>query len=463
MTSIERNTPTTSPTNADTLTWRVTFNEDVKDVGDADFAIAGTTETLTLASAVSGSASQYDVTVSGAALADLDATLTLSFASGQDIKDIANNNLTDTAPTGTNDFTFVVDNTAPTVTSIERLNPTTSPTNANSLSWQVTFSEALHFTSPGPGTDDFVVSGTTASFVVQDRSSLMEFVVSVSGGDLDDLNDTVTLTFATGQNITDPAGNALVNVTPTSGTNDNFFLLDNTAPTVTITAASTSTGPFTATFTFDEAVTGFASGDITVGNGAPSNLQNPSSDNRTFTATITPVATGTVTLNVAANVAEDAAGNGNTAAAQVSISHTASVADTTAPTVTSIVRQDPTTSPTNADTLTWRVTFNENVKDIGDADFAIAGTTASLGVVPMTGSTRIYDVTASGGNLAGLTDTVTLSFATGQDIKDNADNNLTNTTPTGTDESAWVVDNTAPTAEKIERHEPTTTPTNADT
>ena len=58
VTSIERNTPTTTPTNADTLTWRVTFNEDVKDVGDADFAIAGTTETLTLsATAVTGSAS----------------------------------------------------------------------------------------------------------------------------------------------------------------------------------------------------------------------------------------------------------------------------------------------------------------------------------------------------------------------------------------------------------------------
>ena len=143
------------------------------------------------------------------------------------------------------------------------------------------------------------------------------------------------------------------------------------------------------------------------------------------------MATGTVTLNVAANVADDAVGNGNTAAAQVSISHTASVADTTAPTVTSIVRQDPATSPTNADTLTWRVTFNENVKDIGDADFAITGTTASLGVVPMTGSTSVYDVTASGGDLDGLTDTVMLSFATGQDIKDNADNNLTNTDPDG--------------------------------
>ena len=122
VTSIVRQDPTTSPTNANTLTWRVTFNEDVKDVGGADFEIAGTTAGLT-ATAMTGSASVYDVTASGGDLADLDATVTLSFATGQDIKDIANNDLTDTAPTGTNDVTFVVDNTAPTVTSIERRTP----------------------------------------------------------------------------------------------------------------------------------------------------------------------------------------------------------------------------------------------------------------------------------------------------------------------------------------------------
>ena len=457
VTSIEFDGTTVSPSPHDIVSWRVTFNEDVKNVDATDFEVSNTSAMINLEER---GASVYTVQLSGGDLADLDATITLSFASGQNIQDLASNDLTNTMPTGTNDNMIVLDNTAPTVTSIERLTPTTSPTNENSLAWQVTFSEAL-FTSPG--TDDFVVSGTTtASFSVRRRSST-EFVAGVSGGDLNDLNDTVTLTFATGQNITDPAGNALMNVTPTSGTNDNFFLVDNTAPTVTITAASTSTGPFTATFTFDEAVTGFAVGDITVSNGAPSNLLNPTSDNQTFTATITPVATGTVTLNVSANVAEDAAGNGNTAAIQVSISHTASVADTTAPTVTSIVRQDPTTSPTNADTLTWRVTFNENVKDVGDADFAIAGTTASLDVTAMTGSTSVYDVTASGGNLADRNATVTLSFASGQDIKDNADNNLTNTTPTVTDESTYEVDNTAPTAEKIERESPTTSATNADT
>ena len=43
-----------------------------------------------------------------------------------------------------------------------------------------------------------------------------------------DLNDTVTLTFAATQDITDLAGNAL-DTTGTPSPNDNFFLMDNTA------------------------------------------------------------------------------------------------------------------------------------------------------------------------------------------------------------------------------------------
>ena len=66
----------------------------------------------------------------------------------------------------------------------------------------------------------------------------------------------------------------------------------------------------------------------------------------------------------------------------------------------------------------------------------------------MTAST-VYDVTASGGDLAGLNATVTLSFAAGQDIADTAGNALTATTPTGTNEPDYVVDNTAPTVTSI--------------
>ncbi len=70
-------------------------------------------------------------------------------------------------------------------------------------------------------------------------------------------------------------------------------------------------------------------------------------------------------------------------------------ADTTAPTVTSIVRQTPTSSPTNADSLTWRVTFSEAVSNVDTADFAVNGTTATLSVSAVSGVT--YDVTSERG------------------------------------------------------------------
>lgn len=111
-----------------------------------------------------------------------------------------------------------------------------------------------------------------------------------------------------------------------------------------------------------------------------------------------------------------------------------------------IVRHSPATEDTNANSLTWRVRFNEAVTNVGAADFALAGTTATLAVQHFTGSpTEYYRVTASGGNLASLDATVTLSFAGTQDIEDSAGNALVNTTPAGRNENAYKVDNTAPT------------------
>ena len=202
----------------------MTFSEPVdhSTVNAADFQVDGTTSTDVHQVSLVGwppPLPSYRIDFGGSPfLYEVNGTVTLSFKSTHGITDPAGNALVNVTPTsGTNDNFFVVDNTAPTVTSIERNVPTTSPTNANSLTWRVTFSEALHFTSPGPGTDDFVVSGTTASVAnVRRRVPSSVFNIGVAGGDLNDLNDTVTLTFATGQNITDPAGNALVNVTPTS-------------------------------------------------------------------------------------------------------------------------------------------------------------------------------------------------------------------------------------------------------
>ena len=90
----------------------------------------------------------------------------------------------------------------------------------------------------------------------------------------------------------------------------------------------TSTAAFTATITFLEPVNGFAVGDITVGNGTAASFTGSNGDT-VFMALITPTADGAVTVDVAADVATDAAGNGNTAAAQASSTYTAPLVDNT--------------------------------------------------------------------------------------------------------------------------------------
>ncbi len=115
--------------------------------------------------------------------------------------------------------------------------------------------------------------------------------------------------------------------------------------------------------------------------------------------------------------------------------------DIVAPSTTSFALQTPATSPTNADTLVFRVTFNEAVTGVAAADFVATGTTATPSVSAV--STSVYDVTLSGGDLASLYGTVGLNFNS-PTITDLAGNTLPNTEPT-TDES-YFVDNTTLTA-----------------
>ena len=136
---------------------------------------------------------------------------------------------------------------------------------------------------------------------------------------------------------------------------------------------------------------------------------------------------------------------GTSAPSNTANATTATVTDNTAPTVTSITPQDPASSPTNSDNLTWRVTFSEAVENVDPADFVITGTTATLTVTPVTNLTGVYDVTASGGDLDSLDDTVTLAFAANQNIVDPSDNTLTATTPTGANDPTFKLDNTVPT------------------
>ena len=535
--SIRRHSPSSSPTNADSLTWQVRFSEPVQNVDAADFQVSNTTALLTVSQVSDTDA--YDVTASGGNLAGLDATVTLSFKSSHNIQDKAGNKLaTSLPPRGTNHPSYVVDNTAPQVTSITRHSPSSSPTNADSLTWQVTFDEVVQNVDK----TDFEVSNTTALLTVSQVLGTNAYDVTASDGNLAGLNDTVTLSFKSSHNIQDKAGNKLA----ATGTNHPSYVVDNTAPLLEISGLSgTISGAVTATFTFSEPVTGFASGDIRVTGSTMSKFAVVTAG-RIWSARITPRVNGTaVTINVPVNAAQDQAGNGSTAATvganyivrlsapvgftaspgdgQVSLSWSApddsnAVAavqkyqyryqagssstpsawkdvedgadtgsdlsdetawtvtgltngtrytfelravnaagngataaatatpfssDSTAPQVASIVRHSPSSSPTNADSLTWRVMFSEPVQNVDAADFQVSNTTALLRVFQVLG-TNAYDVIASGGNLAGLNDTVTLSFKSSHNIQDRAGNKLAaSLPPTGTNNSFFVVQNTS--------------------
>ncbi len=183
--SFARSVPPVSPTNANILVFRATFNQPVTGVDAADFAVNGaTTATVTGVSVVS--ASVYDVTVSGGDLAGFNGTVGLDLSGSQDITNLAGNALPAGEPA--TDEAYTVDNDAPGLASFTRQTPSGSATNADSLVFRVTFDEAV----TGVGTADFAVSGTTTATVTGVSAvSASVYDVTVSGGNLAGFNGAV--------------------------------------------------------------------------------------------------------------------------------------------------------------------------------------------------------------------------------------------------------------------------------
>ena len=138
---------------------------------------------------------------------------------------------------------------------------------------------------------------------------------------------------------------------------------DADAPGVAISGAPAtvnSLAPFDVTVTFTEAVSGFDAGDVAVINGAAGNLRGSGA---VYTVAITPDGVGDLEIGVAADVAADAAGNGNTAAASVDVAY-----DATAPGV-AISGAPPTVNSLAPFDVT--VTFTEDVSGFAAGDVAV--------------------------------------------------------------------------------------------
>ena len=127
--------------------------------------------------------------------------------------------------------------------------------------------------------------------------------------------------------------------------------------------------------------------------------------------------------------------------------------DTTAPTVSSIA---PTTTPTNAASMTFLVTFSESVTGVAAGNFSLTTTGVtgtSIGTISGSGNTRTVTVNTGTGD-----GTIRLDLSsTTPAITDAAGNNLTATFNTGT---VLTVDKTAPT---ITITEPNTLPAQSKT
>lgn len=335
-----------------------TFTEDVMNLATTDFTVTNGSAT-----AVAGSGAVYTITITPAA----DGTVTVNLPANT-VQDLANND-----NTASNTITLENDETAPTIT----ISSIASDPTAGAFDITMTFSEAV----TGFDITDLVIGNGVAGNFAGSGTSYTATITPSSDG-------TVTVDIATGAGQ-DDATNGNTAATQFSIEND------QTSPSLIISTSvgDPTSGAFMTIFTFDEDVTGFDIGDISIGNGSVSGL---SGSGALYTATVTPAADGTVTIDVAGAIAQDAAGNDNTAAAQFIIEN-----DETAPAVTiTSAANDPVNGA-----LDITLTFSEDITGLILTDLVVSNGSASN----LSGSGSIYTATitpASDG-------TLTIDIATG--------------------------------------------------
>ncbi|ABQ25365.1 Ig-like domain-containing protein [Geotalea uraniireducens] len=370
--------------------------------------------TVTFSEAVTGFAAEDIVVGNGTAGAFAGSGATYTFnvtptANGPVTVDIAAGAALDAAGNGNSaavQFSRNYDNTTPTVTIGSMA---ADPTNVSPIPVTVTFSEAV----TGFAAEDIVVgNGTAGAFAGSGATYTFNVTPTATGP--------VTVDIASGA-AQDAAGNGN---SAASQLSRNY---DNTVPTVTIgsTAANpTNVSPITVTVTFSEAVTGFAAGDITVGNGTVTSGSFTGSG-ATYTFSVIPTANGAMTVAIAAGVAQDAAGNGNSAAVQFSRNY-----DNTVPTVTI---GSTAANPTRVSPIPVTVTFSEAVIGFAAGDITVGNGTVTSGSFAGSGATYTFSVTPTANGAV----TVDVAVGVAQDAAGNGNS--------ASSRFSRIYDNTAPT------------------
>ena len=157
--------------------------------------------------------------------------------------------------------------------------------------------------------------------------------------------------------------------------------VDTVKPTVTIDVPSAvQNEAFDVTVEFSEPVTGFVQNELSVTGTAGATITNwaPQAGSTYYIATIRPISDGSTVFNIAANVTQDNANNGNTPATQKSVT-----LDITRPTV--MITAVPTTVQNDAFDVT--IAFSEAVSDFVAQDINFTGTATATATLRSSGTT----------------------------------------------------------------------------
>ncbi|MCL1052120.1 Ig-like domain-containing protein, partial [Shewanella abyssi] len=242
-------------------------------------------------------------------------------------------------------------------------------------------------------TASFSFSESVTGFVIGDISASNASVTNFSGSG-SSYSATITPT-AAGSVTVDVAANVAID----SASNGNTTAAQLTAtydpsqPSLTITGASGNiNAAFTASFSFSESVTGFAMGDISASNASVTNF---SGSGASYSATITPTAAGSVTVDVAADVAMDSASNGNTAAAQLTATYDASQPSVTISGASGDINAAFTASFSFSESVTGFAMGDIAASNASVTNFSGSGASYSATITPTAAGSVTVDVAAN--------------------------------------------------------------------
>ena len=362
--------------------------------------------------------------------------------------------------------TAITDSTAPTLASIARSNPSSATTNSQTLIYKVTFSEDV----TGVDQADFELSdsSTGTGSITVSRISDSAYSVTVTAT----ADGTFNLDLvSSGHGIADTASNPLTNAVPTTGTDHTYTVstavTDSTAPTLASiersnpSSATTSSQTLIYKVTFSEDVTGVDQADfvLSAGSTGTGSVTGLTGSGSAYSVTVTATADGTFNLDLASSghgIADTASNPLTNAVPTTRTDHTytvsTAVTDSTAPTLASIERSNPSSATTSSQTLIYKVTFSEDVTGVDQADFELSDSSTGTGTITVSEvSGDTYNATVA----VNTDGTFNLDMVSGHGVEDAVGNPLSGTTPTEETDESYTVNLTAPAVASIERSDPT--------